>query len=547
MSLVSRVRQHAWFVHLCSALLAIASLLAISWWLPVNRALIELRGLLEHVGPFFGPLALLVLYVLANLALVPGLLVMMLAGAVLSPAVALITMSIGTAIAAAAGFLVARNVARGPIERMAQNSRRVAAIREAVAEGGFGILVLLRLTPVVPYGFSNYAFGLTTVSLGAFVAASWIAMLPTTLLYVLLGYTGGESIVALQSGLRLPGDGPLELTLVALGFAIRWAGVWYVARRTRQRLDRTRHLAATEPQPPLTTAGGWPLAVVLSSSAAGLLVVVAIASFAARDVLVALPGPEPVVMAEAYTELRPALVFDHAIYDELLAKHVDDAGLVDYTGLQVDAELLDRYLERIAEAPFDRLGRDEKLALLLNAYNAFTLRLVLDHWPVVSILEIPFDRRWEGRTWNVGGNLWTLSQIEQDQCRGSFVEPRIHFALCTASLGGPPLWNRAYRGEAIDEQLEARAWHLHGFPRWFVIDEEPLTPTLDLEVGLTRLYAWYRGDFEQVAEGILPYAARYSPRLGRALETRESLKIFWLPYDWSLNALEASGKTGDDQ
>lgn len=537
--------RHALLVHAVSALVAVLALLAIAWWLPVGRALIELRGLLEHAGAF-GPLALLVLYVVVNLALIPGALVMMVAGAVLSPSVALATMSLGTALAAAAGFVVARHVAHGPIERAARRSPRLEALREAMADGGFGMLVLLRMTPVVPYGFSNYVFGLTPVRLGPFVVASWIAMIPTVVLYTLLGHTGGESLVALQSGLELSGDGPFDIVLIALGFALRWVGVLYVARRTRQRLAKKREQGPLVPTQPLVTKKGLPLGPLLSAGGAGVLVAGALVAFLSRDLLVSALAPDPVAMQEHYAEPRWGKTFDHALLDELLAAHVDDEGWVDYAALAQEGERLDRYLAQLAEAPFDELGRDEKLAFLLNAYNACTLRLVLDHWPLSSILEIPYDRRWEGRTWLLGGRSWTLDQIEHEQCRGSFIEPRVHFALSGANVGGPPLWNRAYRGAALEQQFEQRARHVHGRRRWIQISEEELSPGVDLELGLSRIYAWYRGDFMQAAGSPLAYAARYVPRLATALENSETIKPHWLPYDWSLNGIEARKGPGED-
>ncbi len=537
--------RHALAVHAASALVALLALVAIAWWLPVGRALIELRGLFEYIGAF-GPLALLLLYVVANLLLIPGALVMMVAGALLSPTAALLTMSAGTVLAAAAGFVIARHMAHGPIERAARRSPRLESLREAMADGGFGMLVLLRLTPVVPYGFSNYVFGLTPVRLAPFVLASWIAMIPTAVLYTLLGYAGGESLVALQSGLSFSGDRPLEVALIALGFGLRWVGVLYVARRTRQRLEKKRERGALVPTEPLTTAGGLPLGPLLSATSAGLLAFGALAAFFARDLLVTALAPDPVAMVERYTEPRVGRVFDHALFDALLAAHVDDEGWVDYDGLAQDGARLDRYLEQLAAAPFDELGRDEKLALLINAYNACTLRLVLDHRPLGSILQIPYDRRWEGRTWVIGRRSWTLAQIEHEQCRGAFVEPRVHFALNCASVGCPPLWNRAYRGAQLDQQLEEAARRVHAGRRWVQLVEADLPAGVDLEVGLTRIYAWYRGDFEQVSDSTLAYAARYVPRLAQALESSETVKVRWLPYDWSLNGIGAREGQGAD-
>jgi hypothetical protein len=106
-------------------------------------------------------------------------------------------------------------------------------------------------------------------------------------------------------------------------------------------------------------------------------------------------GPPEVSAAEAYSNATAGAVFDNSRLDALLRTHVDADGLVDYEGLGRDGAALDAYLSSVASAPFVEMGRDEKLALLVNAYNAFTLRLVLDHWPVASIKEIPSGKRWD--------------------------------------------------------------------------------------------------------------------------------------------------------
>ena len=247
-------------------------------------------------------------------------------------------------------------------------------------------------------------------------------------------------------------------------------------------------------------------------------------------------GPPKVELHEAYERAPGGPTFDHSIYDLLLKMHVRDGGFVDYEGLRGEQAELKRYIEAIGAAPFEKLGRDQKLALLLNAYNAFTLELVLEHYPLDSIKDVPSDRRWSDERWKVGGHTWSLEQIEHEQIRPKFVEPRVHFALVCAAIGCPPLRSEAYAADRIEAQLDDQARYVHGHDRWFRFDPQAET------VHLTRLYQWYGGDFEQVAGSVLRFAARYSPELKQALDAGREPQIEWLEYDWHLNSLANRGR-----
>ncbi len=273
---------------------------------------------------------------------------------------------------------------------------------------------------------------------------------------------------------------------------------------------------------------GWPWsAIVLALVAAAMLVGAACAHWKSAAIR-GLFGPAPVTLKEVYEAKPDGPSFDHSGYDGLVKAHVDEDGWVDYEGIRSESPKLDEYIESIAQADFGALGRDEKLALLINAYNAFTIRLILDYYPVESIKDIP-SKRWEDKRWTIGGTTYTLNQIEHEQIRPKFKEPRIHFALVCAAIGCPILRNEAYTGERVEEQLEDQARYVHTHDRWFQFDREKGV------VRLTKLYDWYGGDFAQVAGSALQYAARYAPKLEKALESARPPRIEWLDYDWTLN------------
>ena len=223
--------------------------------------------------------------------------------------------------------------------------------------------------------------------------------------------------------------------------------------------------------------------------------------------------------------------FEHAAWDSLLAMGTR-AGLVDYAVFEERRAVLDRYLGRIGEAPLDRLAPLQLKALLINAYNAYTIQSILDHPGVTSIRDIPGV--WSDRTHRVGGYSLTLDQIEHNLLRPFFRDPRIHFAVNCASRSCAPLPGWAFTGDRLDAQLEERTTA-------FLSDPANVRLAGDrLEV--SKYFEWYGEDF--VTEGWDPSAAtipefiaRYAgPEVREAvLGAADGLSLHFLDYDWSLN------------
>jgi len=226
--------------------------------------------------------------------------------------------------------------------------------------------------------------------------------------------------------------------------------------------------------------------------------------------------------------------FDHGAYDTLLSAHVDEtAGTVDYSGLAEQEAKLDAYLSEVAEADLAELSGDAQLALLINAYNAYTLKLILEHYPDIdSIRDI--DEPWSTVRWEVGGQRLSLDQIEHGLIRPLYRDPRIHFAVNCAAVDCPHLAESAYTGAEIDEQLEARARA--------TLSDDKFVRIEDGELRYTRVMHWYRSDFvdsafDDHAESVPGYIVRY---------TRDEVRQFIedhdgdppsapLSYDWALN------------
>jgi hypothetical protein len=222
--------------------------------------------------------------------------------------------------------------------------------------------------------------------------------------------------------------------------------------------------------------------------------------------------------------------FGHAEWDRLLAGGTR-AGLVDYSRLRSHRGDLDAYLGRVAAAAVDRLAPGHLKALLINAYNAGTVKAILDHPGVETIRKIPGV--WTVTTHVVGGFEVTLDDIEHRILRPFFKDPRVHFALNCASRSCAPLPPWAYDGDRIEAQLEERT-------RAFLADPRHLR----LEGGrllVSRYFDWYGEDFTGAgwlgaAGSIRDYVARHAPPdVARFLESRPDAPLGFLDYDWALN------------
>ncbi len=510
-------------IQTLAALTIVTCVILLVRLLPVEAFVDALEARVESLG-ILGPLVFAAAYAVATVLFIPGSVLTLAAGAVLGLFWGTVAVSVGSTTGAALAFLIARYFARQRIEALTQRDPRFAAIDRAIGEQGWKIVALLRLSPLVPFNLSNYFYGLTAVRFWPYVLASWISMLPGTFMYVYIGYIGREAAAGGGAGI-----GVWVLRIVGLIATV--VVTVYVTRLARRALAESGALAEagqteTPAQPAETPAG--------SGFGRGTLITAAIAVVLAAATAYAYIhgvsfGPPPVTLTEAYSEKPGGPHVDHSRFDRVVHKYVDADGWVDYAALKADSSDLDAYIASLANVPFEQLGRNEKLALLINAYNAFTLRLILDHYPLESIRDIPASKRWDARRWNIGGHVWSLNDIEHKQIRPKFREPRVHFALVCAAIGCPKLRNEAYDPARLDAQLEDQSRYVHTHDRWFRFDAKKNV------VYLTKLYQWYGNDFKQVAGSVLDFAARYSRPLAEALKTGHKPKIRWLKYDWTLN------------
>ncbi|HRD99574.1 MAG TPA: DUF547 domain-containing protein [Rubrivivax sp.] len=238
----------------------------------------------------------------------------------------------------------------------------------------------------------------------------------------------------------------------------------------------------------------------------------------------------------------------HGAWTALLRKHVvllqgAQASQLRYAGMAADRGALKSYLAQLSavpEASFASFSKAQQMAFLINAYNAFTVELILGRYPrLESIRDLGsfLSKPWSIRNVPLLGRTMTLDEIEHDtlRARGRYDDPRIHFAVNCASVGCPMLREEAFVAERLDAQLEEQA------NRFMADRSRNRFAGGKLEV--SRIFDWYGKDFAQGHQGIgslAAFMARHADRLADAPADRERIRsqavpLVFLDYDWKLN------------
>lgn len=210
-------------------------------------------------------------------------------------------------------------------------------------------------------------------------------------------------------------------------------------------------------------------------------------------------------------------------WDALLKKHVDAKGNVNYKSFKEDVKALDQYLTWLSETKTTDWSDRARKAMWINAYNAYTVKIILNHYPLKSITDIEVDGKnaWDHTFAKVGGNTYSLNDIEHKILRGKFKDPRIHVGVNCASISCPALLQTAFTEDNIDGLLD-RAFHK------FVND-----PSRNkIEVGhikLSQIFEWFGEDFTKDGN-LIDYLNKYSN-----VKIEQEAKVEFLEYDWRLN------------
>jgi len=247
--------------------------------------------------------------------------------------------------------------------------------------------------------------------------------------------------------------------------------------------------------------------------------------------------------------------FDYSDFADALKINVDDVGMVNYRKLKAEPQKLRAFiieLENLDRKDFDKWSDNEKIAFWLNAYNALTLKAIIDNYPIKSSF---FKSRiypknsirqiagvWDKIKFKVMGQNLTLGHIEHKILRVKFDEPGIHMAMVCAALGCPPLRNEPYIGDKLHEQLNDQARRFLVNPKKFKISRT------DSRIYLSPIFKWFAVDFikkhtpeksigrhNKEQSAVLNFIASYLDKVQKDYVLAGKYKIKYLKYDWSLN------------
>jgi len=233
----------------------------------------------------------------------------------------------------------------------------------------------------------------------------------------------------------------------------------------------------------------------------------------------------------------------HHDWNQLLKTHWKEAKLP-YARLKAKPGLLDGYLKKMATVPVHSLkSREDKLAYWINLYNACTLHVILESYPLQAGSKVDqiSIKSPQGEAWTIwqkpfcqgGGKTWTLDQIEKEILLGELKEPLVHFAINCGALSCPNLRPEAYQPRRVIAQMEEQA-------RKFLADSSRNQFDRDKKViRLSMIFGWYGEDFQKAADGsLVEYLGRYVSKDLRQWIIDPKLGVDYLEYDWTLNDLE---------
>jgi len=253
----------------------------------------------------------------------------------------------------------------------------------------------------------------------------------------------------------------------------------------------------------------------------------------------------PLLLIFALVCSHSAFAYDHTYksYDEILKQVVVVKGhqsYVDYSKLKSDTTKLDEFtdgIEYIGKNEFDTWSREQQMVFLINAYNAFTIQLILTKYPVDSIKAyggLFVNSPWRKSFFTLFGKEATLGLIEHDILRKLYKDPRLHFVLVCASRSCPPLKNEAYVADKLEQQFTDATIN-------FMRDSERNRYNSENnKIEISKIFKWYKKDFTSHVGSVNAFVAPFMTDDGelRKLIAEKETKIKFLDYDWSLNDIQ---------
>lgn len=223
----------------------------------------------------------------------------------------------------------------------------------------------------------------------------------------------------------------------------------------------------------------------------------------------------------SFTNLKAQDVNSFFQKSESFFKSVIESGKVNYSFIKNDTQDLEELTILISQISPEKLSSNERKAFLINAYNLLVIKEVVNNYPLTSTQKV--NGFFEKIKHQVGGNQWTLNEIENDQIRKEYHDPRVHFVLNCAALSCPPVTNFAYFPSSLDGQLEAQTI--------LAINDSNFIYVKNEKNYISKIFQWYKSDFTEKGT-VIDFINEY-----RKEKLDPESRIIHYPYDWSLNDL----------
>ena len=214
---------------------------------------------------------------------------------------------------------------------------------------------------------------------------------------------------------------------------------------------------------------------------------------------------------------------DHTTWSNLIQMNISQKGIVDYDAFKKDVSKLNDYLRTLTDTKITPAWtKNDKIAYWINVYNAFTIKLVVNNYPVKSIKEI--EKPWDQKFFSIDGKSMSLGEVEHGILR-KFGDPRIHFAINCASASCPRLIQVPYTAKNLDELLERQTIEFINDPFYNTITS--------YTVNVSKLFDWYKRDFKEYSGSVVNFINKYS-KVSIGNQKEKGYK----PYDWTINSAQ---------